>query len=399
MKYKQAIEYIESLIPKDFNPELGPIIEACRIFDEPGFAYPTVHIAGTNGKGSTASFISSIFTHSGYNVGMYTSPHLVDTRERIQVNGKMISEKDFARLTDLIRSKLTKEIHLTYFEFLTLISFLYFREKKVDLAVFETGMGGRLDATNVILPGVVVITPISIDHSHHLGNSLAEIANEKCGIIKRGVPTVVAEQEKEVMDVIRRWCDEMGSPLCVASARDITQPLGMEGLHQRQNASCAIEAAELLSGTKFKIKNLNKALLETKWAGRIETVNNSPRIILDGAHNPGGAKVLADYITSNINKEEAVMLLGIFADKDIKEICRLLVPTVREIVCIRAPSERAASPKDIAAVARSFGAKVYCEENLSDSIKKWMGKIKPSDTLIITGSLSVVGEARRYFKK
>ncbi len=399
MDYNKALTYLNSLISSGMRLELGPISEACSTCRNPQFAYPTVHIAGTNGKGSTAAFLTSILIYSGYKVGLFTSPHLVDVRERIRINMEPISEADFALFTEKIHDMLPHEKALTYFEFLTFMSFLYFKDKKVDIAVIETGLGGRLDATNVVSPLVAIITPIALDHKQHLGDTLTKIAEEKCGIIKRGVPTVVAQQEPEVMSIIRRWCDEMGSPLCIANPDEITQPLGLKGKHQLQNAACAVEAALLLSNSKFQIRNIDEALFATKWAGRIEIVNESPCVILDGAHNPHGAEALASFISEEIDKKHAVLMLGVMADKDIKGICRPLVPVVREVICIKAPTKRGASPKDIAAMARSFGAIVHYEDDISTAISKWMKKLDASDTLIISGSLATAGEAKKYFSK
>lgn len=391
--------YLESLIPKDFRLELAPVKEACNMFDNPQLAFPTIHVAGTNGKGSTAAFLTSILMHSGYRVGLYTSPHLMDVRERIQIDRVPIPEDAFVFHASRIRDALPDERELTYFEFLTLLAFLYFQEEKVDLAVIETGLGGRLDATNVVNPQVVIITPISKDHEKHLGRNLTEIANEKCGVIKRGVPTVVAEQEPDVMNAIRRWCDEMGSPIIMASPAEISSKLGLAGDHQKQNAACAVEAAHLLADAKFNIENIDKALLTTKWDGRIEVVKDSPRVILDGAHNPAGALALADYIDKEIKRDSAVLMLGIMADKDIHGICRALAPVVREVICVKAPSERGASPKDIASRARSFGATVHQEGEIAEALAKWMKKLGSKDTLIISGSLLTVGAAKKYFSR
>ncbi|PIU55179.1 MAG: hypothetical protein COS89_08080 [Deltaproteobacteria bacterium CG07_land_8_20_14_0_80_38_7] len=399
MNYKEVVEYIESLVPREFNPSLAPLSEASSFFDNPGLSFPSVHVAGTNGKGSTSTFLTSILMHNGYRVGLYTSPHLVDVRERIQIDRVPISESDFIRLVEKVRTTIPNDRSLSYFEFLTLVSFLFFKEKKVDIAVIETGLGGRLDATNIINPQVSVITPVSFDHKEHLGNTLADIAREKCGIIKRGVPAVVAEQQKEVMEVIKRWCDDMGAPLCVAKAEDILEPLGLLGKHQKQNASCAVEAAQLLPTNIFTIKNINKALLETKWAGRLEVVKTAPKVLLDGAHNPAGAHVLAEFISEEIDRDKAVLMIGIMADKDINAICSSLVPCVREVVCVEVPSKRGASPKDVGAAARSFGAKVSSEGPILKALPKWLKKLNKNDTLIISGSLAVVGEAKKFFNK
>jgi len=399
MDYQQTLEYLESLIPREFRLELGPIREACHMFENPQFSFPTIHVAGTNGKGSTAAFLTSILMRSGYRVGLYTSPHLVDVRERIQIDRIPIAEDELTYHAERIRDALINDRELTYFEFLTLLSFLYFQEKKVDFAVIEAGLGGRMDATNVVMPQIAIITSISLDHERHLGRTLTEIATEKCGIIKRAVPTVVAAQSSEVMEVIKRWCDEMGSPLCMAIPDEITQPLGLLGEHQRQNAACAVEAAHLLADAKFNIEHIDEALLETRWQGRLEMVRHSPRVILDGAHNPDGAKALAAYMAKEIDRNRTVLMLGIMADKDLHGICQPLVPLVREVICVKAPSQRAASPKDIAARARSFGARVHQEGDVAESLSKWMQKLDAGDTLIISGSLTTIGAAKKYFLK
>ncbi|MBT3181475.1 MAG: bifunctional folylpolyglutamate synthase/dihydrofolate synthase [Deltaproteobacteria bacterium] len=398
MSYKNTIDYLESLRPKGFHMELGPLQEACSLMNVPQEAFPSIHVGGTNGKGSTAAFLVDILKYSGYKVGLFTSPHLIDVRERIQINRKLISEKDMAEIVDDIKKTLPDAKMLSYFEILALASFVHFKRDKVDIAVFETGLGGRLDATNVIMPKVAILTPISFDHMHHLGKTLPDIAREKCGIIKRGVPTVTAFQVPEVMDVIKRACDDAGSPLCIATPDEIDEPLGLAGEHQRQNAACAVEAAHLLSSSGITIKKIGETLGKTTWPGRLETVFTDPKVILDAAHNVAGAESLASYVRTNIKKEKAVLILGVLADKDLPGIVRPLAPLFREIVCVRAPSDRAASPKDLAAAARSSGAKIGINENISDAIKKLTKSMGKDETLVISGSLTVVGEAKGYFK-
>lgn len=397
MNYKQAVDYLESLRPNEFRMELTPIAQACSHFGNPQKLIPSIHISGTNGKGSTSAFCESILRGSGYKTGLYTSPHLVDVRERIQINRKPISPDEFAKYVGKIKDEISDETVLSYFEFLTLISFLYFKDNKVDYAIYETGLGGRLDATNVLTPSVAVITSISYDHTEHLGSKLEDITREKCGIIKRAVPTVCAEQEPIVKEVILRTCDDVGSPLLIAHLDDANMKLGLDGNHQRQNASCAIQAVHLLEG--IKIKDQESSLANTKWPGRLEKVMDKPKVILDGAHNPAGAKALASYIKDNFKKERTVVMLGILADKDVKEMIKHIAPLAREVICVSAPSSRASSPKDIAALVRSYGVKVFIEEKISDALKKWIGKLAKNDALFITGSLYTVGAAKEYFSK
>ncbi len=399
MNYQQTLEFLEILQPRAMRLELAPLAEACGIMGNPQEQWPSVHISGTNGKGSTSAFLASILEQSGYRVGLYTSPHIVDLRERIQVNRRMISEGELTGLVERIREALPDDRTLTYFEFMTLAAFLHFVDVHVDIAVLETGLGGRLDATNMVQPKVAVITPVSLDHMQHLGATLREIAIEKCGIIKRGVPTVVAYQPPEVMEVVRRICDDVGSPLCLATPDEINVPLGLSGEHQKQNAACAVEAAHLLSQAGFHIGKVDEALAATRWPGRLETVHESPRVILDGAHNVAGAETLASYVHGTVDRDRAVLVIGVLADKDVAGMLRQLAPNFREIICVRAPSHRAASPKDIAAAARSSGAHITIDDDLSGALTRALPRMGANDTIFVSGSLTVVGEAKSFFAK
>lgn len=399
VKYEKVISYLDSLQPTAMRLELGPITEACNLMGSPQNLWPSVHISGTNGKGSTAAFLCSILQQSGYRVGLFTSPHLVDVRERIQINREMISRGDLAQVITNIRDELPDDRMLSYFEMLTLTSFLYFKGGKVDIAIFESGLGGRLDATNVITPKVSIITPISFDHTKHLGKNLRDIAREKCGIIKRSVPTVVAYQPPEVMEVVRHVCDDVGSPLILATPDEINSPLGLAGEHQRQNAACAVETAHVLSGSGFAIAGLDEALAGTNWPGRLEVVSEKPRVILDSAHNVAGAETLASYVRSTIPREHAILILGVLADKDIEGMVRQLAPQFKEVVFTRAPSARAASPKDLAAAARSSKVEISIEEEIPEALRSAMGRMESGDTLVVSGSIKVVGEAKEYFAK
>lgn len=398
MNYTELMKYLDSLVPREFRMELDPMIEACQNMKDPQRAYPTVHISGTNGKGSTAAFLATIMQESGHRAGLLTSPHLIDVRERICINGTPISEDDMLTHAKRVRTNLPDDHFLSYFEFITLVAFEYFRECDVNVAVVETGLGGRLDATNVIEPKVAIITSMAIDHQHHLGGTLREITAEKCGIIKRGVSTVTAVQPDEAMQEIQRHCDDMGSPLFVAEPAQITTELGLAGDHQKQNAACAVEAAHLLGDAGFAIGNIEKALKETTWAGRLETLQKNPTVVIDGAHNLAGAETLARYVKGTVPRDNAVLMLGVLQGKDIAGMCRTLVPLFREVICVRAPSDRAESPKDLAAMARSHGATVHMADDVASALKKWMPKLKDSDTLVVSGSLRTIGAARSALK-
>ncbi len=399
MDYNQALTYLELLRPEGFHMELGPLKNACELAEDPQDKIPCVHIAGTNGKGSTAAFLANILKSSGYKVGVFTSPHLMDIRERIQINNKMISKSDFAENIMRIDELLLDKRSLSYFEMLCMLAFFYFSDQNVDIAIYETGLGGRLDGTNLINPLVSILTPISYDHMHHLGGSLAEIAREKCGIIKRGIPTVVSYQVPEVMDVIRRACDDMGSPLCLATPDEVTSELGLLGEHQRQNAACAVEAAHFLTQLEYKISNIEKALKSTVWPGRLENVMSNPCVLLDAAHNVAGSECLASFVKNNLKRKKSRLVLGVLADKDVAGIIRPLAPLFKEIVCVKAPSHRAASPKDLAAAVRSSGANVSIQETTGQAISKLLSEMNNDETLVVSGSLTLIGEAKEYFEK
>jgi len=399
LDYNQALAYLDSLQPASVKMELGPMSEAVHIMGEPQSVLRAVHIGGTNGKGSTAAFLATILQQSGYSVGLYTSPHLVDVRERIQIDRRVISEEEISTLITRIRDTLPDDRMLSYFEMLTLASLIHFRDKEIDVAVYETGLGGRLDATNVISPQVVIITPVSIDHTKQLGSTIREIAAEKCGIIKRGVPTVAAYQPPDAMEAIRRACDDAGSPLILATPDEIKTPLGLPGDHQRQNAACAVEAASLLAGSGIEIRNVEAALACTKWPGRIDVVSERPQVILDGAHNVAGAETLASYVRARIPRERAVLLIGVMADKDFTGIMRQLSPFFREVIVTETSSARSASPKDLAAAARSSDVQITMERDVPSALKSVLARISREDTLVVSGSLTVVGQAMSYLDK
>ncbi|MFH1654590.1 MAG: folylpolyglutamate synthase/dihydrofolate synthase family protein [Pseudomonadota bacterium] len=398
MNYNDTLQYLETLRPKDFRMELQPMIQACRDFGNPLKTIPSIHIGGTNGKGSTAAFCESLLRASGYKTGLFTSPHLIEVTERIQINRSPISKEAMASLATEVRDKLSYEDFLSYFEFLTLTGFLHFKSSKIDVAVLETGMGGRLDATNVISPTVVIITPISLDHTKHLGNSVVDIAREKCGIIKRGVPTICAEQPPEVMNVINHACNDIGSPLIIAHPSDIETELGLEGEHQKQNAACALKAVNLMQEFGFKIKDQRKALANTKWEGRLEEVSSKPKVILDGAHNPSGAKALAHYLKLNFDRTKTVVMMGMLADKDVLEVVRIISAVAREVICVAPSSSRAYSPNDLASNFRSHDVNVHVEEDIIVALNKWLSKLDKTDTLVVTGSMYLVGAAKKYFE-
>ena len=376
----------------------------------------SIHVAGSKGKGSTCVFLTYILREGGYRVGLYTSPHLADPRERIRIlkpaGGRrqltadfegMISRKELADLVTRLKpeidkyNKISQHGQLTFFEIFSTLAFQYFLDKKVDFAVLETGLGGRLDATNVVVPLVSVITPISYEHTQKLGKTLGRIAGEKAGIIKPGASLVCAPQEKEALDVIRKRCKEKKSRFYLISRipSGVSRVnLSLIGEHQKINAAVSVAAVGVLRGRGFKISPLaiNKGLSRARWPGRCEAISKKPLVVLDGAQNAASARVLKKAIRDNFKYSKLTLVLGISSDKDIKGICRELKGLADRVILTRAATPRAASVDRLAVYFK--GQNTF----KSDSVKQAMELAKrisrKEDLILVTGSLFVVGEAR-----
>jgi dihydrofolate synthase / folylpolyglutamate synthase len=423
--YQQAVDYLYRLQWHGNKLGLENIRQILNDLKDPQERYRSVHIAGTNGKGSTAALITSVLQAQGYRTGLYTSPHLVDFSERIRVNGTPIAHEDVARLTDKITQLTASNLRLTptFFEFTTAMAFSFFAESDVDIAVIEVGMGGRLDATNVITPLVSVITNIQYDHQVYLGDSLAKIAFEKAGIVKQNVPTVTATTEPEAYQVIARVCGErqsrlyrLGDEFCVEGSspedflyRGIHQSwahlsMGLLGQHQLKNAACALVTAELLSGQGLTITetSIRDGFRSVQWEGRLEPIESpgGPLILLDGAHNPAGAEALRNYLYELKTKRggKLFIVLGILQDKDIRAVLKQLVPLADEVILTRPDYHRAASLADLEMAALSLGVPVTLRERVYQAVELAKTKAGPEDCICITGSLFTVGEARATLK-
>lgn len=425
--YAEAIRYLDSFVDyekighkgsQSFN--LERMRRLAGIFGNPERSFPVIHIAGTKGKGSTASFIANILEEAGFRVGLYTSPHVTGPRERIKINGEEISESRLAREAEIARQRLEGNdvgFDPTYFEIYTVIAFSYFREKKIDYGVIEAGLGGRLDATNIVEPVVSIITPISYDHVRILGNTLKDIASEKSGIIKRGSVAVSAPQEDEALSVIRRACESSGVRL-VLVGRDISVKeirgdcekeifdargafgdykncrINLIGRHQVINASAAIAAAECLreKGVAISAENIKNGIEKTRIPARCEVMGKSPYLILDGAQNKASARALKETIQRNFKYEKLILVFGACKDKDIKGMCEELVPAADRIILTKAKSERGEEP---AAIERFVRDKVAV---ITDSVEKAMREAKKAaganDAILVTGSFFVAAEAR-----
>ncbi len=428
LSYREALEYIlglanyETAVDTDAAAARFNLDTVGRLAAAAGWKGGRyVHIAGTKGKGSTAAMLESILRCAGYCTGLFTSPHLHSFRERIRVSGRLIPEQDVARLACKLRPLVSnlQQQHMglapvTTFDFLVVMALIYFQQKRVDLGVMEAGLGGRLDATNVITPLVSVITSISYDHTRILGSSLTAIAREKAGIIKPGVPTVIAPQKDEALAVLERACREKGSPM-VLVGRDyrwqetpnglrIEGPggeynglcLGLAGPFQGVNATTAVAVLEALGEEGFRVDEsaLRDGLARVIWPGRLEVLRSRPLIVADGAHNADSAEKLAAALRSQFTFDRLHLVLGISADKDITGIVSALAPLASSITFVRSQHPRAASFEQMEAGLVGFTGTVSRAAKVAEAIAETRRIAGAHDLICVTGSLFVVAEAR-----
>ncbi len=399
---KYGLERITTLLDALGNPQRLPRI---------------VHVAGTNGKGSTCAMIESGLRASGLRTGLFTSPHLVEPTERVRINGCPVSAVEFSAAFDRVHACAEQlldsgsiDFHPTYFETVTAMAFVLFHEKRAETVVLEVGLGGRLDATNVVHPELCVITPVDFDHEALLGKSLQAIAGEKAGILKPCVPAVLAAQRPEAQAMLDARAAELGIEVVRAeeswrtqdvhlTARgaqflaraEMHEPLRigcpLAGRHQVENAIVAIAALEKLGVSPDAIE---KGIASTRWPGRLDRVSLSPEIILDGAHNPAGARALADYIRQFYSGRHIVMIYGAMRDKAITEMTGVLFPLVSEVIATAPHQSRAVDPETIRELAEH--PSVQMAPDLAAALQ--IARAGPSDRVIfITGSLFLVGEA------
>lgn len=419
--------YLEALtvlgLTRRFGMKLGlePMRDLTRALGDPQKKLRFIHLAGTNGKGSTAAFCESCLRAAGHRVGLYTSPHLVSIRERIQINREPISEAVFAEGFDAVR-RASAEIadhETTFFELMTALALWHFAREKVDWAVWETGLGGRLDATNIVNPEACIITNIGLDHQQYLGESLREIAAEKAGIIKYKVPVVSGVESGEASKVIVERSRDENCRLTLV-IRDITVKdlglcdgkqraeidglefsLGLIGSHQVDNAACAVAAMKQL---KISDDDIARGLESTVWPGRFEILSEKPLIILDGAHNAAGTQKLVEtwytFLASRYgwsrtkSKTRAHLVFASVSDKDITEMAQMLCPLARQVSLVRLANERTAEP---AVLVRAFSELPCTIYNSVTDVWQNLAAADPEEPILITGSLFLVGEmlARR----
>ncbi len=374
-----------------------------------------VHVAGTNGKGSVAAMLSRILTLAGYPVGFYSSPHLIHFHERFRFRDADIDDAAVLNLINRVKAVVDPVEPPTFFEFVTAMAFLYYAEREADPVILETGMGGRLDATNIIEPLLCIITNIALDHREFLGTSLAAIAAEKAGIIKPGVPVVTGVAQRTALVPIRAAAEALGCRLWRRGPDFRTRGQGRgqfryEGLettltglrtnllgrHQFQNAALALAAVELLQQQGFHLPEavIRQGLGEVRWPGRLELAAQQPRLILDGAHNPAAAATLAQALRRDLTYRRLILVLGIMADKDIKGILRRLLPLADVAIFSRPRYDRAADPEVLQTAAAYLPGETYIHGDLAAAIQQARGLAEEDDLIVVTGSLFTIGEAR-----
>lgn len=426
MTHEEAMKFIED--SSRFGSKLG--LESIRTLleylENPQDALKYIHVAGTNGKGSTSSFLNSVLVRSGFNVGLYTSPHLITFNEGIKINSVNIKDEEIAKSANIVKNAVDKMLadghqHPTQYEIVTAISFEYFKAMKVDIVILEVGMGGRLDATNVIgCPLVSIITPIAMDHVGFLGDTIEKVAAEKAGIIKPNCDVVVARQDKDALKVIEDVSKELNANLYNVEYESIKVTdmselgstfnvqvrekeyedlhVGLIGQHQIENALVALTAIEVLKKHGFEIHDLSikLGLKETKWAGRLELIQEKPRILIDGAHNLHGAKALSRTIDNVFNYNKLVAVIGILSDKDIDGVFAQLLPLCDEIIFTKPANPRACDPRELIKYGEQYGIPCIVEEDIIRAYEIGKSKITDKDMLLCCGSLYMIGSIRDH---
>ncbi|MFT3835542.1 MAG: folylpolyglutamate synthase/dihydrofolate synthase family protein [Myxococcaceae bacterium] len=412
----EAIQYLSQLSPSAIRLGLDRIHEALAALKHPEAGWPALHVAGTNGKGSTCAFAANVLSEQGYVVGLYTSPHLVKVNERIQIDGEPISDELFGRRILEVLDQLPEGLDLSYFELGTVVAFWHFAQEKIDVAVLEAGLGGRLDAVTACKPLVTAITQIGFDHMEYLGHTLAAIAGEKAGIIKANVPLVVGRQPPEALEVLERTARQLGAPMRLLDREFSMQPvgsgfvfrgargtvpgleLGLRGPHQADNAAVALASLELLAerGLTTSEPNIRKGLREARWPGRLEELPGTPPIVLDGAHNPMGVEALVRALDSVYPGRPIHLVFGVLSDKDHRPMIRALFPRCTTVHLTPLPSPRSLDPAKYLEDALKLGPKVTAHDSPAQALAAARAAATAPNALVLgAGSLFLIGELTR----
>jgi dihydrofolate synthase/folylpolyglutamate synthase len=412
--YQETLDKIYNLRGGIIDLRLDRMQQALALFNHPENAFASIHIAGTNGKGSTAAMLHCILSRAGYRTALYISPHLVSFTERIRIDGDEIAREDVVEIADEVwRRTAAADVPLTFFEIVTVIAFIYFARRHTEIAVVEVGLGGRLDATNVITPLVSAITTISKDHEAYLGPDELSIAREKAGIIKAQIPVVLGKVAKEVAEVLQQIAGERQARAYLLgkdfsfSLKDDQQfdytgikqrlfnlRLGLIGRHQKANASVALAVLELISGDFPVGENiLREGLREVRWPGRLEVMFEQPTVILDGAHNPEGVSALVDELHSLRRGRRVKLLFATMADKEWELMLRTLVSAVDEITFTKVEMERSADPHSLAGKFDPAIPQRVILNSLT-ALRTLVSEADRQDIIVVAGSLYLLGEVR-----
>lgn len=426
MTYDEAISYIHGISKFGIKLGLDNSKKLLELMGNPDKKYKIIHVAGTNGKGSTCAFIDSMLRCAGFKTGLYTSPFLEVFNERIRINGENIPDDDLIYMVEYIQKIIKKLINLGYthpteFEVITAIALKYYEIKKVDFVVLEVGMGGRFDATNAVsCTNVSVITTIDFDHMKILGDTLPKIAFEKAGIIRESGVVISYPQKNEVHEVIKNKCKEMNAELLEINKEDITNikmndngeafdykyikdiHIRLLGMHQVKNAVTAIEAVLALKkyGIEISLENIKKGVYMAVWPGRMEVLGTDPRFIIDGAHNPQGAKVISDNIKKLFNYRKLIIGIGILKDKDVDKYLKNLLPLADCIIITRPDSSRALSAEDLSKKIKGLvKCETMVEEDVKKAIQKSLAAATNEDLILFCGSLYLIGHVRQIYNQ
>lgn len=401
--YRGAIEFLYDLRLFGAKFGLDNTLKLAALAGNPHHGLRFIHVAGTNGKGSTCAMLESIYRAAGLRVGLFTSPHLVSFRERMQVNRTLIDENEVVRLLDRIRplfDEFQPDHRPTFFEAVTIMAMLHFAGQRCELVIWETGLGGRLDATNIVTPLASVITNINIEHSELLGDTVERIAAEKAGIIKDGVPVITGATSGGGLEVIVRVAAEKKAPVTLVSEEDTrrppldTLPLALHGPHQRLNAAVAIAAARVLEARlPVDDAGMRAGLAGVFWPGRLQRINapGGQTILLDGAHNPAGAVALRIALEAEYPGARLTLIFGVFRDKDSAAMCQSLAPLAGRLLLVPVHAERTEDPARLAAACRQANPHSLIETcaSLSDALER----AARDKFVVVAGSLYLVGEA------
>ncbi len=415
--YDQCLDAMYGLRRFGIKLGLDVIGGILRTLDNPQDQFRSIHIAGTNGKGSIAVSLAAILQQAGLRVGLFTSPHLVRFNERIRVNGREISNDHMIDAYMAVTQANQGMREATFFEIATAMAFVEFDRQQVDIAVIETGMGGRMDATNIIEPMVSIISNISIEHRQHLGNTLTDIATEKAGIIKPAIPVVTGVRQKKAIAVIEKTADSklapcyrLGSAFRIRRLKnDRFNYYGLKntwrkiathliGAHQPENTALALAACELLNQQHLSITedDIRKGLKNVHWPARLEVVSTDPYILLDGAHNLAAAHKLANYLTTRLSGRKITLVIGILDDKPYRAMLSILAPLANRVIATRPSIDRAIPPETLAKAVKKYSRNIVIKPDIAEAVRYAIATSGQNNAIVIAGSLYVAGEAIAY---